>query len=98
MAERGKARYAFVALGSNTTVKSGPGTVYTIATTNPTGSNVRVEDSISLGQAPDLNSGGSATIGLLGGGTFFNLGPGVGFNTGLTIAASSNARVSVVYE
>jgi len=98
MAERGKARYKFIALGSNTTVKSGAGTVYTVATSNPTGSAVRVDDSVSLGQAPDLNTGGTATIALLSGGSFFNLGPGIGFDAGLTVAASSNARVSVAYE
>ena len=98
MAERGKARYAYISVGSNTTVKSGAGTIYTVATSNPSGSVVRVEDNTDLGAAPDLNNGGTSTIGIFNGGNFFNLGPGVGFNAGLTIAATSNARVAVVYE
>ena len=99
-ADRGPARAAIIALGSNTTVKAGAGRLHRVNWTKPTGSSIRIEGVKDLGAAPNLNASGNDTI-------FFGLaattdydipfGPGVGFD-GLTIAATSNARVNVVYE
>jgi len=97
MSERGKAKYAYISAGSNTTVKSGYGTLYRVLSNNPTGSTIVLDDSVSLGQTPNFNSATAGTIGNLGG-ALLDYGPGVGFNTGLTVAASSNARLTVVYE
>lgn len=97
MSERGKARYTFISSGSNTTVQSGAGTLYRVISSNPSGGTVRIDDSVSLGQAPDLNSTGTATIVNVGAASI-DFGPGIGFNTGLTLAASSNARVTAVWE
>lgn len=100
MSERGKARSTIISTGSNTTVKSTPGTLYRVNWTKPTGSTIRVEGDANLGASPNLNASGSATIILgLAATTDYDIpfGPGVGFD-GLSIAASSNARVSVVWE
>jgi hypothetical protein len=94
---RGKAKYTYISAGSNTTVKSGPGSLYKILSSNPTGSTIVLDDSVSLGQAPNFNSATAGTIGNIGG-ALLDFEPGLGFNTGLTVAASSNARLLVVYE
>lgn len=103
MSERGKARYTFISAGSNTTVKTGSGTLYRVTIAPANGTVVRVDDATDLGAAPNLNAGGAATIAYTG--TFgstvpgvLDFGPGVGFNDGLTLAATSNAKLSVVYE
>ena len=98
MAERGKARYSTLALGSNATIASAPGTLYAVVSTNPSGSSVRLDDSANLGATPDLNAMGANTITIVSGGSYFHFGPGIGFNTGLSAAATSNARVTIVYE
>jgi len=103
MTERGKARYTVLSAGSNTTVKSSAGTLYGLNIRPANGTIVRAEDAIDLGATPDLNASGAATIEYLG--TYsssapdsLSFGPGIGFNSGLTIAATSNARVGVVWE
>jgi hypothetical protein len=103
VAERGKARIALVSTGSNTRVASGGGTLYRVLVTPTFGSTVRIDDSLNLGAAPNMNGVGADTIGNFG--TFNDSGlvvldfaPGVGFNAGLAIAATSNARLTVVYE
>lgn len=100
--ERGKARYALVAEGSNTTVKRTAGSLYGLLVAPANGASVRVEDATDLGATPDLNATGASTIARIG--TYaaatpdeVGFGPGVGFSA-LTIAATSNARVTVVYE
>lgn len=103
MSERGKALYATLSTGSNTNVKSGAGTLYAVHVFPANGSSVRIEDATDLGAAPNLNTSGTSTIELQSGYTsatpaFVGFGPGVGFNTGLTIAATSNARVVAIYE
>lgn len=97
MSERGKASYLFISAGSNTSVKDGPGTLYAILSNNPSGGTIRADDAIDLGTTPNLNTTGAATI-VNHGAAEIDFGPGIGFNTGLTVAASSNARVTVVYQ
>ena len=97
MSERGKARYKFISAGSNTSVKDGYGTLYRILSSNPSGGTIRVDDAIDLGAAPNLNATGSDTI-VNHGAAELDFGPGIGFNTGLTVAASSNAKLTIVYE
>ena len=97
MSERGKARYTYISVGSNSTVKSGSGTLYRVLSSNPSGSTVRVEDATDLGAAPDLNIGSANTVANWGG-ALLDFGPGTGFNTGLTLAATSNAKLTVVWE
>ena len=96
MAERGRARYSLIAAGSNTTVKSSPGSLYTIVSSNPSGSTIRVADALNLGTTPDFNTVGNATITNIGAAAVDFL-PGIGFEA-LTVAATSNARITVVYE
>jgi len=103
MSERGKARYTFISAGSNTLVKSGAGTLYRVAVLPANGAVVRIDDSTDLGATPDLNASGTATIAYSGvfastaPGTI-DLGPGIGFNSGLVLAATSNAKLTVVWE
>jgi len=99
--ERGKARTSIISAGSNTTVKDSAGSLYRVNWTKPTGSAIRIEKTTgNLGAAPDLNATGADTIfhGVAATTDFdIEFGPGVGFD-GLTIAATSNARVIAVYE
>jgi hypothetical protein len=102
MTERGKARATVVSAGSNTRIAAGAGTLYRVLVSPVNGSTVRIEGSADLGAAPDLNGAGVATIASYGTFTTTNpatidFGPGVGFS-GLAIAATSNARLTVVYE
>lgn len=102
MSERGKASYSYLSAGSNTTVKSGRGSLYAIVVTPAAGSTVHVVDSVSVGTTPNYNTDLTGTIAKVG--PFVDAEPeaidfgGLGFNTGLTIAATSNARLTVVYE
>lgn len=97
MSERGKAKYAYISAGSNSLVKSGAGTLYRIRSSNPSGGTIRVDDATDLGAAPNLNTDGASTI-YRDAAADNDFTPGLGFNTGLVIAASSNARLTVVYE
>ena len=102
--ERGKARYTYISTGSNTTVKSTPGTLYRVVGSHAAGGTVLVDDSAGgIGANPNFNSAAPTStligsFGTLATATVVDLGPGIGFNTGLTVAASSNAHVTVVYE
>lgn len=109
MAERGKARYSYISAGSNSTVKSGAGTLYRILVSPANGATVYAVDADGtaalggIGAAPNLTGDLSNTISRHG--TFadavpreLDFGPGVGFNTGLVLAATSNARLTAVYE
>lgn len=105
MAERGKARSTIISDGSNTNIKQTPGTLYRINWTKPTDGTLRVENG-ELGATPELNpamlsaSDLTSTILLgLAATTDYDVpfGPGVGFDK-LDIAATSNARVTVIYE
>ena len=92
---RGTASYAFISAGSNTSVKAAPGSLYRILSSNPSGSIVRVEDG-DMGATPNFNTTDTDTI-WLGGGSTLDFGPGIGFDM-LTVAATSNARLTIVYE
>ena len=95
MAERGKARYTHISAGSNTTVGTGARTLYRVINAT-TGSITRVEDG-DLGQSPDFNAAGDTDTIAIGSGTL-DFGPGIGVNTKITVAATSNARLTVVWE
>ena len=109
MAERIAHRYAYVSDGSNTTVKTGPGSLYSIQVSPGHGSTLTIVDSADLGAAPDLNSDSlTGIIGRVGEWSTSSNGikpspdtlsfVGLGFNVGLTLAATSNARLIVEYE
>jgi len=92
--ERGKAQYSIVAAGSNSTIKRGAGTVYRVF--NPSASTMRMDSVADLGANPDIQNPGSTTL-AHGVATSYDFGPGVGFD-GLSIAATSNARLTVIWE
>ena len=102
MSERGVAKNTLIAIGSNTTVKSTPGSLYRVIVANANGGTVWVEGAADL-VAPNFNatSANAATIGIFGPFTAVpatvDFGPGIGFEA-LDISATSNARVTVVYE
>lgn len=103
MSERGKASVSNVSLGSNTTVKSSPGTLYRVLVSPANGATVWLEGAADLGASPNLNAApGAATIAKISEYASavpdtIDFGPGVGFDA-LTVAASSNARLGIVYE
>lgn len=103
MSERGKARYTFISAGSNTTVGTGARTLYRVHVSPANGTTVRIDDATDLGATPNLNATGASTIAATG--VFANtapgvidFGPGIGTNTGITLAATSNAKLTVVWE
>lgn len=97
MSERGKAKYAYISAGSNTAVKTSPGTLYRILSNNPSGSIIRVEDG-DMGTTPNFNDTGDTDTITLAGGALLDYGPGIGFNSKLTVAATSNSKLTVVFE
>ena len=103
MAERGKAHYTFISAGSNTTVGTGARTLYRVHVSPANGTTVRIDDATDLGAAPNLNATGTATIASAGvfastAPGIIDFGPGVGTNAGITLAATSNAKLTVVWE
>lgn len=97
-----RAAWRLISNGSNTTVKRSAGTLYRVLVSPVNGSTVRIEGSADLGATPDLNASGADTIASFG--TFgstvpatIDFGPGIGFG-GLSIAATSNVRVTAIYE
>ena len=98
----GKSSYSTVATGSNTTIRTGYGTIKSLTVSPAAGSVVHIVDSVSLGASPNLNT--SLTGEILRLGPFVDAEPEyfgpyqIGLNNGLTIAATSNARVHVEYE
>jgi len=97
-----KSLYANVSTGSNTTVKTGYGKLKSVTITPAAGTIVHVVDSISIGTTPNLNLTQTGEILRLG--PFVDAEPEffgpyeIGINTGITIAATSNARVHVEFE
>lgn len=97
-------KYQYVALGSNTTVKSGTGQVYGVTIGGANGATVLVMDAISIGTSPDYNAvprsvaSNIAVITGVGATPFSVPLHGAQFGTGLVIAATSNAPVSVFYD
>lgn len=93
--------YATVSTGSNTTIKSGYGLLKGLVITPAAGSVVHVVDSVSIGATPNLNN--SQTGEILRIGPYVDAEPEayrfeIGTNVGLTVAATSNARVHVEFE
>lgn len=96
-------KVAYVALGSNTTIKSGAGTLYGVAIGGAAGGTFVALDSVSIGNAPDYNAIGRSVPsnlailpGLAATPSYIDL-PGR-FSTGLTVAATSNADLSIFYD
>jgi hypothetical protein len=103
MAERGKAKYAYISAGSNTAVKSSPGTLYSITVSAGNGATVVVDDSAGgIGTTPNYNTDPTSTLigrfGLFAATPTTLMFDGIGFNTALHVAATSNARLTVEYE
>ena len=98
-------RYSYISAGSNTTVLSGPGTLYGVHVSPVSGASVLIADSTNLGAAPNFNADANPSGGLLLGrfGLYTGTPPdfldfkGAHVNDGITIAASSNARLTVLY-
>jgi hypothetical protein len=88
--------YAYISATSNTVVKTAPGTLYGVIGNFPAGTLVRVDDSHSFAQGVlNINAVSSNTITTMGSQA---TDIGIGFNTGLVVAVSSNAKITVVYE
>jgi hypothetical protein len=99
MSERGVLRSTLIAAGSNTTIKSTPGSLYRVIVANANGGTVWVEGSKDL-SAPNFNgSPNASTIAILGPFTAVpaTIEFGIGFEA-LDISATSNARVTAIYE
>lgn len=93
----GRSVYKFISSPSNTVVKTGYGMLHSITGNFPSGTIVRVDDSHSFPQGVlDINASSSNTVGKYGGTTTF--GQGLGLNTGLVVAVSSNAAITIEYE
>jgi len=92
MTERGKSLFAILSVGSNATVKSTPGTLYSIH--GSTTALVRAENSTDLGASPNLNAAGADTLGIFPPPIRFPR--GIGF-TALTVASGSNT-LTIEYE
>jgi hypothetical protein len=90
-------RYAYISATSNTVVKTGPGKLYSINGTFPTDSVVRIDDTHRFAQGIlDINAVSSNTVTVVKGATNFTI--GVGLDTGLVVAVSSNAKVTLEYD
>lgn len=100
---RGVRSWAYLSAGSNTTIKSTTGSLYTVHVNDASGGTVVVADAVNLGATPNLNDATLAGT-LARFGPLPNAGPftvrfdGIGLNAGLTVAATSNAQVTVEYE
>jgi len=97
-------RHAFIALGSNTTVVTGEGVVYGVITSGANGGTIVLQDSIGIGVSPNyVTIGQSVPSNILFAHTLttapatFDL-RGIPFQDGLTVAATSNAAMTVVYD
>ena len=97
-------RSTFISAGSNTRIASAGGVLYGITASGPTaaGAIILVQDSVTgLGASPNYNSvahtGLIAHVGPLIAGVTSVPFHGVRFENGLTVAASSNAKLTVYY-
>lgn len=96
MAERGKHKYAYISATSNTVVKAAAGTLYGITGTAPAGTLVRIDDTHRFGQGVlDINAVSSNTVGAFAVPSYFD---GLAVDTGIAVAVSSNAKVTIEYE
>jgi hypothetical protein len=102
MADRGRAHATLIATGSNTLVKSSAGSLYELHIWPINGGTVKVNDG-DMGPGTDMHLASGNSIDLIGPFTTpfapitVTYGPGVGFES-LTIAATSNTRVTAVWE
>ena len=93
----------FISAGSNTNVKSGAGQVYGVNVGGVDGASVFLVDSVSIGATPNYitqrsNGSNIAVVGPLGAaGGSVDL-HGSQFMVGLTVAATSSAPVTVIYD
>ena len=96
-------RYQYISSGSNTTIVSGVGRAYGVVASGANGGSIFLVDSIGIGATPNYvtqksNSSNLAHIGVLGTApSDYNL-MGLPFQVGLTVAATSNADVTVIYD
>lgn len=91
-----RTQYKFISAPSNTVVKTGYGKLYSITGNFPAGSIVRVDDAHSFNQGVlNINATSSNTVGQFAASTNFE---GLGINTGIVVAVSSNAAVTIEYE
>lgn len=95
-------RVTFLSAGSNTTVSSSPGVLYGIHVSGANGGTVLVADNDDLGATPNFNAvnqtGLIASIGpLANAGVHAVPFHGARFENGLTVAATSNAKVTVLH-
>jgi len=96
-------KYAYIANGSNTTVKTGAGNVQRLIVNGVTGATVVVADVLGLGATPNfpnIQAAVPSNIAVIGpiGATPQEFTIGAQFTVGLTIAATSNASVTVTYD
>jgi len=95
-------QYAFVALGSNTNVKSGSGKLYSVTAGAASGTLV-IADSLSIGATPNYVTIGQsvpsniAYIPLAATSQSYEF-YGAIFQDGLTVAATSSAPVTVIFD
>lgn len=94
----------YISTGSNTTVKSGEGRVYgfVAGSTTANGGTVFLVDSVSIGVTPNYitqlsNSSNLLTFPLTAAGASVTS-LGIRYQDGLTVAATSNAPVTVIYD
>ena len=89
----------YISAGSTTLVKSGAGFLYGMHTSPANGATIYAVDSISIGAAPNLNTDLTGTlfrVGYTGAAPDFIDTKGVGFSLGLTVSATSSARITVM--
>ena len=95
-------KYAYVAVGSNTNVKAGPGTLYSVTAGAASGTLV-IADSVSIGATPNYVTIGNsvpsnmAYLPLPSTAQTFEF-YGAQFQSGLTVAATSNAGLTVIFD
>lgn len=104
MSERGKAIVRSYSAPSGTRVFDGSGTIYRAIVNFTPGSTVQIVDG-ELGAAPNMNSSIGSNVLHLGPFTspsnfafVVDYGPGAGIDHSLDIAATSNARATLVFE
>lgn len=88
--------YAPISATSNTVVVRRPTVLHGVVGTFPAGAVARIDDAHSFAQGVlNVNAVSSNTVGHFGEAV---TGLGIGINSGIVVSATSNARVTVVYE
>ena len=96
-------RSQYLSTGSNTTLKTGHGQVHRIISSGANGGSIFVVDSIDIGVTPDYpaqisNASNLAAIyPLTAAPSSIDL-DGLKFSVGLTVAATSNASITVLFD